>query len=35
MIIYANQDIPPETELNYDYGDRQKTSLEMNPWLKY
>ena len=33
LILLAQRDIPPGTELLYDYGDRSKESLENHPWL--
>lgn len=33
LILIAKQDIPPDTELLYDYGDRSKESLLAHPWL--
>jgi len=33
LILVAKQDIEPETELLYDYGDRSKESLKAHPWL--
>jgi len=34
LVIYAKQEIAPDNELLYDYGDRGKVSLEAHPWLK-
>lgn len=33
LILIARQDIPADTELIYDYGDRSKESLLAHPWL--
>ena len=33
LILVAEHDIEPGTELLYDYGDRSKESLELHPWL--
>jgi len=33
LILIAKTDIEPGTELLYDYGDRNKESLEAHPWL--
>lgn len=35
LILVAKQDIPANTELLYDYGDRSKESLAAHPWLAY
>jgi histone-lysine N-methyltransferase SETD8 len=32
--IYALQDIQPNEELTYDYGDRSVNSIKAHPWLK-
>ncbi|XP_035691565.1 N-lysine methyltransferase KMT5A-like [Branchiostoma floridae] len=33
LILVAARDIQPGEELQYDYGDRSKASLESHPWL--
>lgn len=33
LILIAKTEIPPETELVYDYGERDKTAIESHPWL--
>lgn len=35
LILIANEDIKPGTELCYDYGDRSKMSLRYHPWLAF
>ncbi|XP_066916801.1 histone-lysine N-methyltransferase set-1-like isoform X2 [Clytia hemisphaerica] len=34
LILVASQDIAPEEELLYDYGDRSKTAIQSHPWLR-
>ena len=34
LVILAKRDIVKGEELTYDYGDRDKNSLQMHPWLK-
>ena len=33
LILVAARDIVPDEELLYDYGDRNKETLEAHPWL--
>jgi SET domain-containing protein len=33
LILVASRDIEPGEEMTYDYGDRNKISLESHPWL--
>lgn len=33
LILVASRDIRPGEELTYDYGDRNKMSLQSHPWL--
>lgn len=33
LILVAKTDIPPETELVYDYGERDRKAIESHPWL--
>ena len=33
LVLIANEDILPGSELSYDYGDRSKMSLRYHPWL--
>lgn len=35
LILVAKQNVPKDTELLYDYGDRSKESLKAHPWLAY
>ncbi|CAH8620340.1 unnamed protein product [Dicrocoelium dendriticum] len=35
LVLFAKQVINPGEELLYDYGDRDKESLEAHPWLKF
>ncbi|KAA0189394.1 hypothetical protein HAZT_HAZT002726 [Hyalella azteca] len=35
LILLAKKDIPPDTELLYDYGDRSKEALANHPWLAF
>jgi len=35
LILVAKQDIPANSELLYDYGDRSKESLKAHPWLAF
>lgn len=34
LIIIAKRDIGAGEELTYDYGDRNKVTLQSHPWLK-
>ena len=34
LYFIARKSIKPGDELTYDYGDRQKKSLDNNPWLR-
>lgn len=34
LVIVAKRDINTGEELTYDYGDRDKSALEVHPWLK-
>ena len=34
LILVASKDISAGEELQYDYGDRSKTSIDSHPWLK-
>lgn len=33
LILIAKTEIPPETELVYDYGERDQETIEYHPWL--
>ena len=34
LIIEANKQIKPDTEVLFDYGDHSKCSIELFPWLR-
>lgn len=35
LILFASRNIATGEELQYDYGDRSKVSIDSHPWLKY
>ena len=34
LVILAKRDVEQGEELTYDYGDRDKSAIEVHPWLK-
>lgn len=34
LILYALRDIYPHEEILYDYGERRRHAVQVNPWLK-